>query len=125
MCTIQYQVHAYSFIQSRNVITRLSSIPALSQDHVIELFSQHIHIFNVRPLSQSEQEELFCDDIRRVDTCMTYYEHIEECLEVFRSLHLLPEMVFSLILPFLVNGDPPARFVPVGLKMWWRNSFFE
>jgi hypothetical protein len=63
VCTIQYQVHAYSFIQSRNIITCLSSIQALSQDHVIKLFSRRIHVFNVQPLSQSVQEELFHDDL--------------------------------------------------------------
>ncbi len=68
-------------------------------------------------ISQSKQEELFRDNLRQVDTWMTYYEHIEECLEVLRSLSVLPETVFSLIVPFLVKGDPPARFVPVGLQL--------
>jgi hypothetical protein len=116
VCTVQYQVHAYSFVQSRNVITRLSSIQALSRDNAIELFSQRIHIFNVRPLSQSEQEELFCDDLRLVDTLMTYYEHIEG-FEVFSSQVLVPETVLSLILSFLVKDDPPARFVSVDLQL--------
>ena len=120
VCTIQYQVHAYSFIQSRNVITRLSLIQALSQDHVIDLFSQRIHITNVRGLSQSNQEALFRDDLCLVDTLMMYYEDIEG-FEVFSSLSLLPEMVFPLILSFLVKDDPPARFVPMGLQY----LFFE
>ena len=70
VCTIQYQVHAYSFVQLRNVITRLSWIQALSRDHVIDLFSRCIHICNVRRLSQSEQEELFRDNLHLVDTLM-------------------------------------------------------
>jgi hypothetical protein len=53
-----------------------------------------------------------------------YYEHIEG-FEVFRSLSLLPEMVFPLILCFLVKDDPPARFAPMGLQLQWRNPFFE
>ena len=102
----------------------MSLIQALSRDHFIELFSERIHIYNVRRLSQSEQEELFCDDLCLVDTLMMYYEHIEG-FEVFSSLALLPEMVLTLILSFLVKDDPPARFVPTGLQLQWRNPFFE
>ena len=39
VCTIQYQVHAYSFIQSRNVITHLRLFEEKSLAHVIDLFS--------------------------------------------------------------------------------------
>ena len=124
MCALFNTKCTLTLIQSRNIITCLSPIQALSQDHVIELFSQRIHIFNIRPLSQSKQEELFHDDLCLVDTLMMYYEDIEG-FEVFSSLSLLPEMVFPLILSFLVKDDPPDRFVPVGLQLKWRKPFFE
>ena len=67
VCTIQYQVHAYCFIQSRNVITCLRFFQAKSRKHIIELVSRHIHVTNECGLSQSDQEALFCDDIRLTD----------------------------------------------------------
>jgi hypothetical protein len=113
VCTIQYQVQAYSFIQSRNVVTCLSLIQALSQDSIIELFSRRIHIYIICQLPQNKLEELFCDDLHLVDTLMMYYEHIEG----FEEFSLLPETVLTLILSFLVKDDPPARFVPMGLQL--------
>ena len=113
MCSIHRQVHSYYFKQSRNVITCLSLIQALSRDNIIELFSRRIHIYSVRRLSQSKQEKLFHDDLCLVDTLMMYYEKYEG----FEEFSLLPEMVLTLILSFLVKDDPPARFVPVGLQL--------
>ncbi len=110
---IEYQVYAYSFTQSRNVITRLRLFQANSRDNVIDLFRQRIHITNVLGLSQSNQEALFCDDLRLVDTLMMYYEHIEG----FEEFSLLPESVLTLILSFLVKDRPPPRLGPMGMQL--------
>jgi hypothetical protein len=109
VCSIQYQVHAYSFIQSRNVITRLRLFEERkSLAHVIDLFSRHIHIFNIRGLSKSKQEAIFCDDLRLVYALMMYYEHIYG-IEDNSSLALLPGTGLTLILSFLARDPPPAR----------------
>jgi hypothetical protein len=111
VCSIDYQVYAYSFIQSRNVINRLRVFEeqslATSLAHVLDLYSQHIQVLNIRRLSQSEQGANFCDDIHLVDTLMTYYEHIDG-IEENSSLALLPEMGLTLIQSFLARSPTPS-----------------
>ena len=112
LCSIDYQVYAYSFIQSRNVINRLRVFEerslATSLAHVLDLFSQRIQVFNTRGRSQSEQQASFRDDIRLVDTLMTYYEHIHG-IEENSSLALLPETGLTLIRSFLTRSPTPSR----------------